>query len=83
MSESRRGKSNIHRKAKEYGLDYQGFSTQAAFFDYDLDGDLDMYLLNHFHEKKNPNYPKTKILDGSAPSNDKLSETMGITHLRK
>ncbi|UII19527.1 VCBS repeat-containing protein [Fulvivirga ligni] len=33
--------------AKEYGLDLIGFSTQAAFFDYDLDGDLDMYMLNH------------------------------------
>jgi len=30
-----------------WGLGFQGFSTQAAFFDYDLDGDLDMYLLNH------------------------------------
>jgi len=34
-------------KAKEYGLDFSGFSTQAAFFDYDMDGDLDMFLLNH------------------------------------
>ena len=34
-------------KSAEYGLDFSGFSTQAAFFDYDLDGDLDMYLLNH------------------------------------
>jgi enediyne biosynthesis protein E4 len=34
-------------KAKEYGLDFSGFSTQAVFFDYDMDGDLDMYLLNH------------------------------------
>lgn len=34
--------------AKEYGLDGIGtFSTQAYFFDYDLDGDLDMFLLNH------------------------------------
>ena len=34
-------------KAKQYGLDFSGFSTQAAFFDYDMDGDLDMFLLNH------------------------------------
>ncbi len=33
--------------AAEYGLAFSGFSTQAAFLDYDLDGDLDMYLLNH------------------------------------
>jgi len=33
--------------AKEYGLDFSGFSTQAAFFDYDMDGDLDCFLLNH------------------------------------
>ena len=34
-------------KANEYGLDFEGFSTHVAFFDYDFDGDLDMYLLNH------------------------------------
>ena len=34
-----------------YGLDLIGFSTQASFFDYDLDGDLDMFQLNHsLHE---------------------------------
>ncbi len=34
-------------KSAEYGLDFQGLSTQAGFFDYDLDGDLDMFLMNH------------------------------------
>ncbi len=34
-------------EAKKFGLDFSGLSTQAAFFDYDLDGDLDMYLMNH------------------------------------
>lgn len=38
--------------AQAYGLDFEGFSTQAAFFDYDRDGDLDMYLLTH--AVKNP-----------------------------
>ncbi len=34
-------------EASAYGLDFSGFSTQAAFLDYDGDGDLDMFLLNH------------------------------------
>ncbi len=34
-------------KSKEYGLDLVGFGTQAVFFDYDVDGDLDMFQLNH------------------------------------
>jgi len=33
--------------AKQWGADVQGYSTQAAFFDYDHDGDLDMFLLQH------------------------------------
>lgn len=34
-------------RTTEYGLDHVGYSTQALFFDYDGDGDLDMFLLNH------------------------------------
>ncbi|MEP7268057.1 MAG: VCBS repeat-containing protein [Saprospiraceae bacterium] len=30
-----------------YGVDDDGYSTQAAWIDYDQDGDLDLYLLNH------------------------------------
>ncbi len=41
------GDMTFTERAKEFGLYFQGFSTQAAFFDYDLDGDLDMYLTNH------------------------------------
>jgi enediyne biosynthesis protein E4 len=33
--------------AHEYGLDDKGFSTQAVFFDYDHDGDLDCFILNN------------------------------------
>jgi len=41
-------------EASKYGVDFQGFSTQSAFFDFDLDGDLDMYLLNHsVHASRN------------------------------
>jgi hypothetical protein len=41
------GDLTFKEDANNYGLDFQGFSTQAAFFDSDMDGDLDMYLLNH------------------------------------
>ncbi len=41
------GDETFTEKAADYGLDFTGFSTQAAFFDYDHDGDLDCYLLNH------------------------------------
>ncbi|AFK03182.1 ASPIC/UnbV domain protein [Emticicia oligotrophica DSM 17448] len=34
-------------KAAEYGLDSDGYTTQTAFFDYDKDGDLDAYVMNH------------------------------------
>ncbi|UCD61976.1 MAG: VCBS repeat-containing protein [Flavobacteriaceae bacterium] len=42
-----KGIPRFSEEASSYGLGYSGLSTQAAFFDYDLDGDLDMYLLNH------------------------------------
>jgi len=34
-------------RSKEYGLDDDSYTTQAAFFDYDRDGDLDAFMLNH------------------------------------
>ncbi|MBI5915456.1 MAG: VCBS repeat-containing protein [Bacteroidetes bacterium] len=34
-------------KAEEYGLAFKGFGQQASFFDYDLDGDLDLFLATH------------------------------------
>jgi hypothetical protein len=48
------GKVRFRDRTDEYGLSFEGFSTQAAFFDFDLDGDLDMYLLCHsVHEPDN------------------------------
>lgn len=39
------GDLTFTESAAKYGLDFAGFSTQASFFDYDKDGDLDMFLL--------------------------------------
>ncbi|RCR65701.1 VCBS repeat-containing protein [Larkinella punicea] len=41
------GTVTFTEKAADYGLNDHGFSTHAAFFDYDRDGDLDLYLLNN------------------------------------
>lgn len=41
------GIPRYEEQAAAYGLDFRGFGTQASFFDYDLDGDLDVFQLNH------------------------------------
>ncbi|MEM7659395.1 MAG: VCBS repeat-containing protein, partial [Bacteroidota bacterium] len=41
------GIPHFEEQAKVYGLDLVGFGTQATFFDMDLDGDLDLFQMNH------------------------------------
>ncbi len=41
----------FRESAAQYGLDDSGYSTQASFFDYDNDGDLDMFLINQSDPK--------------------------------
>jgi hypothetical protein len=69
------GDLTFSERAEELGLDDKGYSTHASFFDYDKDGDLDLYLLNNsyqaigsFNLTKNER-PKRDVLGG-----DKLFE---------
>jgi hypothetical protein len=65
-------------EAEEYGLAYSGYSTQAVFFDYDKDGDLDMYLLNHRLDQDRPNDINPRDTTGNSPAADKLFRNEGI-----
>lgn len=59
--------------AASYGIADTGYSTMAAFFDYDLDGDLDLYVLtNKPSQKESPSNYRAKVMDGSSPSNDRF-----------
>ena len=50
-----RGDGTFEDCTADYGLAFEGYSTQGAFLDYDLDGDLDLYQLNHsVHELRGP-----------------------------
>jgi len=71
------GLPTFSEKAADYNLDDMGFSVNAAFFDYDRDGDLDVYILTN---EKLTNYPtnyRPKIVDGSSPNNDRLYRNNG------
>src|SRR5687768_10981977 len=53
--------------AESYGIADDGYSTQGVFFDYDNDGDLDLYVLtNTLDDPKTPIQFRPKLTDGSA-----------------
>ena len=64
-------------EAAAYRLADTGFSTQAAFLDYDKDGDLDMYLTNYLLSSKNTNTIFPRDRSGHSAANDKLYRNDG------
>jgi hypothetical protein len=65
-------------EAKSYGLDFSGFSTQAVFTDYDLDGDLDCFLLNHSVHRNGTFAPRKDFVGTYHPlSGDRLFRNDG------
>ncbi|RFM28490.1 VCBS repeat-containing protein [Deminuibacter soli] len=72
------GIPTFKESAAAYGLDDTGFSTQAYFFDYDKDGDLDLYLVtNELYDPKTPIKFRPKVKDGSAKNTDRLFRNNG------
>ncbi|KAA2215570.1 VCBS repeat-containing protein [Maribacter flavus] len=63
--------------AKEYGIADSSNSMGATFFDYDKDGDLDLYVLNNVDIHVLPSNYREKITDGSALSTDHLYRNNG------
>jgi len=60
------GDGTFKEESKKYGLNLKGYATQAYFFDYDKDDDLDVYIVNHALHTKNshgPSYIRKKRVD--------------------
>jgi len=67
-------------RASQYGLNDMGYSTQAAFFDYDRDGDLDIYLVNHPRNFNRPMEPKFRDSEDPKWLSDRLYQNNGNGH---
>ncbi|MCX2718174.1 VCBS repeat-containing protein [Lentiprolixibacter aurantiacus] len=83
------GDNTFTESAARYGLDFDSYSSSAAFLDYDLDGDLDLYLLNHAvhteesYGRANLRYKRNyetgdKLLRNDGESFTDVSEEAGI-----
>lgn len=71
------GVPTFTEEAEKWGIDDKGHSSNSAFFDYDLDGDLDLFVLSNFMDRKFPSRFRPKSVDGSSVNADKLYENLG------
>ncbi len=72
------GDLTFTEQAEKAGLDDDGYSTQAAFFDYDRDGDLDVYILTSSMNIPNKNSIRGPKGDGSMRNTDRLYKNNGF-----
>ncbi len=73
-----KGMPHFEEKATEMGLNDSAYSTQAAFFDYDHDGDIDMYLCTNSGKESDRNALRGQYTDGRGLAQDKLYRNNGI-----
>ena len=79
VNQGKNAEGNISFKemASQYGIADPGNSMGAAFLDYDLDGDLDLYVLNNEQLAAKPTNFRAKVTDGSAINNDSFYKNNG------
>ncbi len=79
VNQGQTGHPVFKEMAADYGIADTSFTTNAAFLDYDNDGDLDLYLLvNEMDNQKLPNKYRPKIKDGTSRRTDKLYRNDGV-----
>jgi len=66
------GIPHFAERAEAYGVADTTHSSNAQFFDYDNDGDLDLFISTNFMDRWNPNAFSKKITDGTAVNRDRL-----------
>jgi hypothetical protein len=66
------GVPHFEEMAKAYGIDDTTHSSNAQFFDYDNDGDLDLFIATNYMDRRNPSQFITKSSDGSDINHDRL-----------
>ena len=71
------GDGTFSERAAQYGLDLDTFSSSAAFLDYDLDGDLDIYILNHAVHTQNSFGKADLRYDRNPQTGDRLMRNDG------
>lgn len=77
LGNDEKGAPRFEEKASQFGIADTGHSTQSVFFDYDLDGDLDLYVLTDILLKRRAGKLEKRILDGSSPTTDRLYRNNG------
>ena len=78
---SEKGIPQFQEMSKKYKLDFEGLSTQAYFFDFDQDNDLDLFLLNHsvYPNRNYSNGEQRQSFDRLA--GDRFYENQGGTYV--